>query len=168
MHFENHVVLGDLKCSALCYHSSRGWEVCPSIYSSPAEVPGGGEVDKISPCSETRAGCPFAHWSRWLCTSSLGQSMPWFPARITELETCLSTEMLTFDGRELSFCLLHLSFLMLCPWNEASEWLVVEAYGLVVAWTLQAVGLLLFFLVNSSICKMTVTMYPGCLHDNVK
>lgn len=46
--------------------------------------------------------------------------------------------------------------------------LVVEADGLVVVWTLQAVDLLLFFLVNSFICKMTVNMRPGCLHDNVK
>lgn len=141
----------------------------PTIYPGTADIPGGGEVDKISPCIETRAGCPFAHWSRWLCTSSLGQPMPCFPAQITELETSLSTETLTLDGSQLSFCLLQFSsFLMFALEMRLLSGLVVEADGLVVACNLQAVGLLLFFLANSFICKMTVNVYPGCLHDNVK
>lgn len=95
--------------------------------------------------------------------------MPWFPAQITELETSLSTETLSFNRSQLSFCLLHFSsFLMFALEMRLLSGQVVEADGLVVVWTLQAVGLLLFFLANSFICKMTVNVYPGCLHDNVK
>ena len=61
---------------------------------------------------------------------------PWFPAQITELETCLSTETLTLDGSQLSFCLLRLSsFLMFALEMRLLSSLIVEADGLVVAWT---------------------------------
>lgn len=95
--------------------------------------------------------------------------MPCFPAQITELETSLSIETLTFDGSQLSFCLLQFSsFLMFALEMRLLSGLEVEADGLVVACNLQAVGLLLLFLANSFICEMTVNVYPGCLHDNVK
>lgn len=69
---------------------------------------------------------------------------PCFPAQVTELEMCLSTETLTLDGSQLSFCVLHLSsFLMFALEMRLLSGPIVEADGLVVAWTLQAVGLLL-------------------------
>lgn len=72
--------------------------------------------------------------------------MLWFLTQITELEISLSTEMFTLDSSRLSFYLLHLSsFLMFALEMRFLNGLVVEADGLVVAWTLQSVGLLLFF-----------------------
>lgn len=96
--------------------------------------------------------------------------MPWFPAQITELEMCLSTETFTLDGSQMPSCLLHLSSsLILCPWKQASEWLGSWSWwtgGCLDTPSSRLSGFFFFFAcVNFFTCKVTVSMYLGCLHD---
>lgn len=162
-----HLVLGELwNVPLMLLLFSWFWEM-PYHLSRQSRSSRWWKVDKISLYTWTMTGCPIAYWSRWLCTSSLGQPVSWFPAQITELETGLSAEMLTLARSQLSFCLLHLfSDVLPLKWGFWVAW----------SWSRWTGGcldslsssLLLFFLVNSFICKMTVSVYSGYLHDNEK
>jgi hypothetical protein len=98
--------------------------------------------------------------------------VPWFQLRSLNWKQACPQRHPTLDGSVCSLRLLHLSpFRYSALEMRLLRGLVAAADGLVVAWILQTVGLLLllFFFSSTTVsCEMTVCLLPHCPSHNVK
>lgn len=127
VHYEMHLVLCELWSVPLIHsHFFHGWEVYPTIILGFAEVPGGRGWQDL-PVHLDKGRVSLCSLEQMALHKLFRTAHLWFPAQITELETCLSTEMLTLDSSQLSLCL----------YISPPFWCFPLKWGFLVAWYLK-------------------------------